>query len=229
MQQGLKFMEFYDLEAARLDELFRFERQLRAQGALRVAGIDEAGRGPLAGPVVAAVCVLPERAILTGLNDSKQVIAEDREKLYHQIVVLDGCDWAVGIATVAEIDRLNILRASFLAMYRALEQLQQKPDVILIDGHLAPSFGIPTVPVVKGDAKSGSIAAASILAKVTRDRLMDEMDQLFPQYGFKKNRGYATPDHLEAIQSEGPSAIHRKSFDPIKTMCLSETQGDLGF
>ena len=220
-------MESDDLEAARLYEMFRFERQLKAQGAVRVAGIDEAGRGPLAGPVVAAVCILPQIASLIGLNDSKQVIAEDREKLYHQIVALDGCEWAVGVATAVEIDRLNILRASFLAMYRALEQLKQKPDVILVDGHLAPSFGIPTVPVVKGDAKSGSIAAASILAKVTRDRLMDELDFLFPQYGFKKNRGYATPDHLEAIEKEGPSASHRKSFDPIKSMCLSETQGDL--
>jgi ribonuclease HII len=217
----------YDLEQVRLYEMFRHERQLKAQGSTKIAGLDEAGRGPLAGPVVAAACMLPDGALLEGLNDSKQVIEAERERLYGQITTLPHCLWAVGVATAAEIDQLNILKASFLAMYRALQQLEEEPDVILIDGHLVPSFGIPTIPLVKGDAKSGSIAAASILAKVTRDRMMKELDTLYPQYGFALHKGYATPDHMKAIQEFGPSAIHRKTFEPIKAMYVTETQGDL--
>lgn len=216
-----------DLEKARLHEMFRYERQLKTQGSQFIAGIDEAGRGPLAGPVVAAACILPEGTLLIGLNDSKQVSMAERARLYDQIVALAGCHWAVGIASVGEIDRLNILKASFLAMYRALEQLKQQPDVILVDGHLAPSFGIPTVPLVKGDSKSASIAAASILAKVTRDRMMQELDLLFPQYGFSLHKGYATPEHLKAVQTLGPCAVHRKSFEPIKSMYAVENQADL--
>jgi ribonuclease HII len=219
-------MEF-DLERARLHEMFHHERTLRAQGCHRIGGIDEAGRGPLAGPVVAAICLLPEEVYLPGLNDSKQVVEKDREALYHQIIALPHCEWAVGIATVAEIDRLNILRASFLAMFRALEKLLQKPDILLIDGHLAPSFGIPTLPIAGGDQKSGSIAAASILAKVTRDRIMVELDQQYPHYGFGMHKGYATPEHLKAIHQAGPCSEHRMSFDPIKSMSANETQGEL--
>lgn len=216
-----------DLEKSRLHELFRYERQLKAQGTHRVAGIDEAGRGPLAGPVVAAVCILPENTFLPGLNDSKLVLEADRNSLFDAITTLAGCDWAIGVATSVEIDQINILKASFLAMYRALQQLKQKPEVILIDGHLAPSFGIPTIALVKGDSKSGSIAAASILAKVTRDRLMKELDALYPQYGFGLHKGYATPEHLKAVHTFGPSAVHRKSFDPVKSMFTIEQQPDL--
>lgn len=216
-----------DLEKIRLIEMFRYERKLKAQGSSRIAGIDEAGRGPLAGPVVAAACILPEGFLLPGLNDSKQVVEAEREKLYALITTLEACDWAVGLATAAEIDQINILKASFLAMYRALQQLKQKPDVILVDGHLAPSFGITTVPVVKGDSKSASIAAASILAKVTRDRMMKEVDLSFPQYGFGLHKGYATPEHLKAVKCFGPCAIHRKSFEPIKSMFITEKQADL--
>lgn len=216
-----------DLEKARLYEMFRHERGLKAQGTQWIAGIDEAGRGPLAGPVVAAACILPEEVMLIGLNDSKRLTQETRARLYDEIAALPGCYWAVGVATVGEIDRLNILKASFLAMYRALEQLKQKPEVILIDGHLAPSFGIPTVPLVKGDSKSSSIAAASILAKVTRDKMMQELDLLFPQYGFSLHKGYATPEHLKAVQTFGPCGEHRKSFEPIKSMFAVEEQADL--
>jgi ribonuclease HII len=207
--------------------MFRYERQLKAQGSSRIAGIDEAGRGPLAGPVVAAACILPEGFLLSGLNDSKQVVEAEREKLYDSITTLSNCDWAIGIATATEIDQINILKASFLAMYRALQQLKQKPDVILVDGHLAPSFGITTVPLVKGDSKSASIAAASILAKVTRDRMMKELDLLYPQYGFGLHKGYATPEHLKAVHCFGPCAIHRKSFEPVKSMFATEKQADL--
>ena len=195
---------------------FHFERELKAQGCRLIVGIDEAGRGPLAGPVVAAACRLPEDFSLEGLNDSKQLSEEEREGLFVAIQSAPGVDFGVGVAEVAEIDRINILRASFLAMHRALLQLNRQPEVILIDGHLAPSFGIPTIPLIKGDARCASIAAASILAKVTRDRLMVDLDKLYPQYGFKEHKGYATPEHLTALELFGPCAIHRKSFEPVK-------------
>ena len=205
------------------EEMLHFERQYAAQGCKRIAGIDEAGRGPLAGPVVAAVCILPEGCSFQGLNDSKQVLEVDRERLFEEIT--EQCEFAIGIVDNSEIDRFNILKATFFAMGKALSQLKTPPDLILIDGHLAPSFGVLTVPIVKGDGRSYSIAAASILAKVTRDRIMVKLHAQYPQYGFLGHKGYGTPEHLEAIKVYGPCAIHRKSFEPIKG--LSSDQ--LGF
>jgi ribonuclease HII len=192
-----------------------FEREYFAQGCRRIAGIDEAGRGPLAGPVVAAVCLLPEGCSIQGLNDSKQLLESQRERLFEELT--EQAEFGVGIAESTEIDRFNILRATFLAMSRALSQLKTPPDFILVDGHLAPSFGILTVPIVGGDARCESIAAASILAKVTRDRIMVRLHAQYPQYGFSAHKGYGTPEHLEAIRTYGPCAIHRKSFAPIRT------------
>ena len=194
--------------------LLSFERQYAAQGCKRIAGIDEAGRGPLAGPVVAAVCVLPPDTVFQGLNDSKQLTESERERLFAEIT--EQADFGIGIAEATEIDRFNILKATFLAMSRALTKLGLKPDVVLVDGHLAPSFGILTVPIVGGDGKSASIAAASILAKVTRDRIMVKLHSQFPQYGFLGHKGYGTPEHLAAIAKHGPCSIHRKSFAPIR-------------
>ena len=197
--------------------MLEYEQRLKANGAKVIAGIDEAGRGPLAGPVVAAACVLPEGFTIQGLNDSKLLSEEERERIYQEILA-SNCDFGIGIADVGEIDRLNILKASFLAMYRGLVKLKKSPCAILVDGHLAPSFGIPTIPIVKGDSLSASIAAASVLAKVTRDRIMVELSAQYPQYGFKVHKGYATPEHLAMLQEFGPCAIHRRSFDPVKSM-----------
>jgi ribonuclease HII len=194
--------------------MLSFERHYAAQGCSRIAGIDEAGRGPLAGPVVAAVCILPPDTIFQGLNDSKQLSESERERLYAEIT--EQAEYGVGIADSLEVDRFNVLKATFLAMSRALAKLEKKPDLILVDGHLAPSFGILTVPLVGGDGRSASIAAASVLAKVTRDRMMIKLHDQFPQYGFAGHKGYGTPEHLAAINKFGPCAVHRKTFAPIK-------------
>lgn len=213
-------------ERARFEEMLVHERQVKKQGSRIIAGMDEAGRGPLAGPVVAGACILPEGFFLYGLNDSKQLSEAERERLFHEILSSE-CDYGIGIADAGEIDRLNILHASFLAMFRALGQLKQKPEILLIDGHLSPSFGITTIPIVGGDAKSASIAAASILAKVTRDRMMKEFDLQYPQYGFGLHKGYATPEHLSALEQFGPCSIHRRSFDPVKSYFSKNSQFDL--
>jgi ribonuclease HII len=198
-----------------LENPFRFERDGKKQGAFRIGGLDEAGRGPLAGPVVAAVCIFLEEVRFKGLNDSKQVAEFERERLYQEITTHPSIEWAVGLASAAEIDQFNIVKATFLAMDRALSKLSTKPDLLLIDGHLAPPFGIPIVSIVKGDAQSASIAAASILAKVTRDRIMKELHIQFPQYGLGEHKGYGVPVHLAALKKWGPSPVHRKTFAPV--------------
>ena len=187
------------------------EISFRNNGETIVCGCDEAGRGPLAGPVVAAAVVLPQGIIIEGMDDSKKLSEKKREQLF-DIIIENSIDYAIAQASIDEIEELNILNASMLAMKRAMEMLQSKPQLALIDGNAARGFDVPAVPVVKGDSKCPSIAAASILAKVTRDRLLDEADGLYPQYGFKKHKGYATKLHREAILKYGPSEYHRPSF-----------------
>jgi ribonuclease HII len=194
------------------------EERLRAEGFVRIAGLDEAGRGPLAGPVVAAACILPSGTFFPQLNDSKKLTPKQRETLYAEITSCSKLLYGIGIIDEKTIDSVNILQATFLAMRKAVEALSIKPDYILIDGNQVPPFDIPSESIVQGDGLSISIAAASILAKVTRDKIMMELDEKYPKYGFKQHKGYGTGQHLEAIQAYGPCPIHRKSFDPIKSM-----------
>ncbi|MGN0821745.1 MAG: ribonuclease HII [Akkermansia sp.] len=191
-----------------------------AAGYTCVCGIDEAGRGPLAGPVMAAAVVLPPEFSLPGLNDSKQLTARRREALYAALMDDDRVQKCVAEASVEEIDRLNILRATHLAMRRAAEGLSVTADFALIDGLAVPGFPLPQRNIVRGDALCLSIAAASILAKVTRDRRMQELDALFPHYGFARNAGYGTKEHLLAIQNYGITPHHRRSFGPVAQMSL---------
>jgi ribonuclease HII len=196
------------------------ESALHARGFLRIAGIDEAGRGPLAGPVAAAAVILPKKFTLTGLDDSKKISARNRESLYQQLTSNTSIFWAVATASREEIDRLNILRATHLAMRRAAEALIPLPDHCLIDGLPVRDFPFPCDAIVKGDGLSLSIAAASIIAKVTRDRIMHQLDGEFPQFGFAKHQGYGTKAHLEALRIHGPCCHHRRSFQPVAQLAL---------
>ena len=196
------------------DELLLPERELRQEGFLFIAGVDEAGRGPLAGPVTAAAVILPaDVEELPGVFDSKQLKESEREELFAALYAVPGIRMSVASATPEEIDRLNILRATHEAMRRAVAGLQEA-DFVLVDG-LPVQFLLPSKNIVKGDARCASIAAASIIAKVTRDREMMKLDELYPQYGFAKHKGYGTADHLEALQKYGPLPVHRKSFRPV--------------
>ncbi|MBR7151660.1 MAG: ribonuclease HII [Clostridia bacterium] len=190
---------------------FTIENELRAQGFTAICGVDEAGRGPLCGPVVAAACILPEGYIPEGINDSKKLTEKKREKLF-DIICENAVAYCIAEASVEEIDRLNILEADLLAMRRAIEGLSLKADYALIDGNIARDFQVPAKAVIHGDAISPSIAAASILAKVTRDRLCLELDREYPQYGIAKHKGYGTKMHMDALRQYGPSPIHRKQF-----------------
>lgn len=176
-----------------------------------ICGVDEAGRGPLAGPVCAAAVILPKHAELPGLTDSKKLTDKKRRELY-PLIMEQAVAYGIGFATEQEIDEINILQATFLAMQRALDQLTVKPDLALIDGNREKDFGIPVKTVVKGDSLSANIAAASILAKVTRDNLMVEMAEKFPQYGFEIHKGYGTKAHYAALREYGASPIHRMTF-----------------
>ena len=205
-------------------DLLSFERVAREAGALRIAGLDEAGRGPLAGPVVAAAVVIPEGLLLPGVTDSKQLTDVRRELLYDAIVA---AALAYGIGSVDErtIDEINIREASILAMERALAAITPPPDHLLIDGNpTLPRVPIPQQPIIKGDCLSHSIAAASILAKVTRDRMMRELHDRYPQYNFKKHKGYGTKEHIELIRLHGPCGAHRRTFQPIADMLRAEAR-----
>ena len=187
------------------------EISYRKEGETVICGCDEAGRGPLAGPVVAAAVILPEGLVIEGLDDSKKLSEKKREKLFDTII--ENCiDYAIAKAEVEEIEEINILNASMLAMNRAVSMLKDKPNLALVDGNIVRGFEMRAVPVIKGDSICPSIAAASILAKVTRDRILLELDEKYPEYSFKKHKGYATKVHREAILKYGPSPIHRPSF-----------------
>lgn len=199
-------------ERERLINLSKFEKEYYEKGYKYIAGIDEAGRGPLAGPVVAGAVILPKDCLLEGVNDSKKLSEKKREKLYDDIIE-NALAWGVGIVDHTVIDEINILNATRKAMKLALENLQVKPDYILIDAEKkVDTNNIPYLPIIKGDALSISIGAASIIAKVTRDRIMREYDKVFPMYGFEKHKGYGTKAHVEALKEYGPCMIHRKSF-----------------
>mgnify|MGYP003703453457 FL=1 len=187
------------------------------QVATLVAGVDEAGRGPLAGPVVAAAVILDEQQPIVGLADSKKLTARQRDKLFDEIRAKALC-CCIAEASVEEIDTLNILQATMLAMRRAVEGLRLKPGLVLVDGNRIPVLKIPAEAIVKGDAKVASISAASILAKVHRDRWCEELHAAHPEYGFAAHKGYPTADHLAALREHGPIAAHRRSFGPVKAV-----------
>lgn len=190
---------------------YSHEDAARNDGRKVVCGIDEAGRGPLAGPVFAAAVILPEHAEIEGLNDSKKLTPKKREALY-DVIVQTAIAWGVGFATEDEIDKINILQATFLAMRRAFSKLNLQPDCALVDGNRMPQLGVDTRTIVKGDSLSASIAAASILAKVSRDRVMCQIDEIYPEYGFAKHKGYGTKLHVEMLRKIGPCPVHRRTF-----------------
>ena len=196
--------------------MLRYERKAYQDGAKLVAGIDEAGRGPLAGPVMAAAVVLPREFHHDTLTDSKLLTARQRDRLFAELTDNPDVFWAVGVSSVEVIDRDNILRATEQAMVAALRALPCEPDHALIDGRPVRNFPIPQTAIIGGDGKSFSIAAASVIAKVTRDRLMIELHEQFPRYNFARHKGYGTPEHLAALEQHGPSPVHRRSFAPVR-------------
>lgn len=209
------------------------ERELWKKGITRVAGVDEAGCGPLAGPVVAAAVIFPAAWLdaglpskFRGLNDSKQLAEDEREKFFDRIQTDGEIQFAIAIVDVETIDRINIRQAAWRAMDQALSQLQPKADHVLVDGIRIRWLAYPQTPLPQGDARSYSIAAASVLAKVTRDRIMHDLDKQFPGYGFAEHKGYSTPQHFAAIEKLGPCAIHRKSFGPLKPKELELFEAD---
>ena len=200
---------------------FRYERKLRAVGVVRIAGIDEAGRGALAGPVVAAVAILPEKFRHRKLNDSKQLAPDLREEIYQELTGNGEIVWAIGVVDSIEIDRINILRATHRAMRDALAALSVPPEHVLIDGLPVIPFPLPQTAIVDGDCYSLSIAAASVIAKVTRDRIMREFCARFPEYCFSQHKGYGTELHLTKLHEFGPCPIHRRSFEPVAQPLLA--------
>jgi ribonuclease HII len=214
-------------EGQRLRHLLKYEQELWQEGRTLVAGVDEVGVGPLAGPVVAGAVILPHAYKLRELNDSKKLDGATRERLAEHIKA-EAVAWAIGIAEVEEIDRLNIYHASLLAMRRAVEALAQPPEFVLVDARTVPDLTIPQRGIVKGDCLSASIAAASILAKTTRDALMCEFERQYPGYGFAAHKGYSTPEHCRALRECGVTPIHRRSFRRVReALGLEPLQAEL--
>ncbi|KAL4435166.1 hypothetical protein ABPG77_001848 [Micractinium sp. CCAP 211/92] len=205
-----------------------YEEDLWGQGYKLVAGVDEAGRGPLAGPVVAAACIVPAHVEIAGIDDSKKMTAEAREAVYEQLTTHPDVKWAAKTIDAGEIDAINILQAALKAMEGAAAGLPEAPDFLLVDGNRLPKGFDPerARPVVKGDSKVLCIAAASVIAKVTRDRLMEAYHQTWPQYNFAGHKGYCVPEHVEAIRRHGPCPVHRRTFAPIKTWFPQEQQDE---
>lgn len=208
-------------------QLLVMEKELRNEGFSFVAGVDEAGRGPLAGPVVAAAVIFLDYTKVPQVFDSKQLKEKTRDELFELLIHSDDIIYAFAEVDNNEIDRINILQATHLAMRTAVDKLSQNPDFVLIDGNPVKSMHYPNKSVVKGDAKCAAISAASIIAKVHRDRLMCKYAELYPEYGFEIHKGYGTAAHLAAIQQYGPCPIHRKTFSPIKEMLSPLEQGEL--
>lgn len=219
-----KLLEQYDRKQLKEKELHdafiqmsRYEEELYDKGLTLVAGVDEVGRGPIAGPVVASAVMLPQDFYLLGLNDSKQLSEKKRDEFF-EIILEQAITYGIGIVGAAEIDLMNIHQASLEAMRRAVEQLMVPPEHLLVDAMKIPSVDYPQTAIVKGDAKSISIAASSVVAKVTRDRIMKDLAVEFPNYGFDKNMGYGTKEHLDALKSFGATPYHRLSFSPVKEL-----------
>jgi ribonuclease HII len=212
----------------RCDELslFEFDKKIYSDGFSFVAGVDEAGRGPLAGPVVAAAVVLGKNIEISGLNDSKQLSEKKRNALF-EIIKKRALFYSTEVVDNEIIDKINILQSTFLAMFKCINNLQEKPDICLIDGNLKiPNLQFKQKTIVSGDAKSACIAAASILAKVTRDNLMKDFAKKYPQYLFEKHKGYGTKAHIEAVKKHGVCSIHRKTFSPIKGIIDENSAGN---
>ena len=198
-----------------------FEEKAFKKGHRLIAGVDEAGRGPLAGPVVAAACILPRGLIIEGVDDSKKLTSVQRTELYHIITKHPEIIFGIGIVENDLIDEMNILQASLHAMKLAIQNLSESPDYLLIDGNHLPATHIASKAVIKGDSRSQSIGAASILAKYTRDALMIELHEKWPHYGFDQHKGYGTKKHVDALKIHGPCPIHRRSFEPVKSLVFS--------
>ena len=209
IRRSEKQREALEKETARIYQLQQYERDYEKEGL--ICGIDEVGRGPLAGPVVAGAVILPKNCEILYLNDSKQLSAEKREQLY-DVILEHAVAVGIGIVSPQRIDEINILQATYEAMRQAIEKLNPQPAVLLNDAVRIPQVAIQQVPIIKGDAKSVSIAAASIVAKMTRDRMMEQYEEVFPGYGFARNKGYGSKEHIETLQTMGPTAIHRRSF-----------------
>ena len=219
LQAYHKRVEKAALERERFHKMLSYERNYYEEGAKLIAGVDEAGRGPLAGPLVIAAVIMPQEFFISGLNDSKQISASKRDKLYDEILQ-KALSVSVNIVSISNIDELNIYRATQQGMAEVLLHLDKQPDVALIDAMPVEASDIKTVSLVHGDALSASIAAASIIAKVTRDRIMEKLDALYPAYKFANNKGYGSKDHMQAIDQDGVTEWHRRSYEPVKSLNL---------